>query len=310
MAWHTPAMLRPYQEGDLAAIVELQHRWAPAHRRWSREEASEQLTDTAREHGDNTLVALRHGVIVGAIGWVELGISAGEFYGAPFLARDDATADLLLEQLLARARQLGAAWIRVSIWPGEESKRRAVERAGFVWVRDFIDFELALGQGDETSAQLSEFGDLHPVNVTAVAESSSHESTDAIDPQRFADLYNECFRDVDNSPETTVDIARETWESELTWPEASALLADETGRYQAFSIVHKSGDLDTVGVTAAWRKRGLARAMIDHAKRHARKAGLTRLLSSCSSHNEQSLALHAALGFIELGRLQVWQLDF
>jgi ribosomal protein S18 acetylase RimI-like enzyme len=263
------------------------------HRWWSEDQARAELGDAARGHGKNTLVARRKGALAGVAGWVEFAAAAGEFYGAPVVAVDSDTYGMLIDRLVVRARQVNAAWIRIGAWPTDPVKRSALESAGFEHTFDIVDLALELSSAPPRPPDVAPLRALH---------------ADEIDAERFAALYNECFANVPNAPAIDAELARESWSDELLWFEASHVLADEQGEYRAFLAMRRGGDIEVIGVSRDMRRRGLARTMLERAISVAFDHDVRRISSMCASSNAASLALHRALGFDEIARVQMWQL--
>jgi ribosomal protein S18 acetylase RimI-like enzyme len=59
--------------------------------------------------------------------------------------------------------------------------------------------------------------------------------------------------------------------------------------------------VDALAVSAAWRRRGIARALLDDAAQEAVRAGLSGLALDTGMHNEPARALYRAYGFHENG---------
>jgi ribosomal protein S18 acetylase RimI-like enzyme len=285
--------LAPLDPARLDALIALQNRLMPAHRRWNPSTARSHLLDHARAGGRNVRIAHAGNRVVGFAGWVDVGAASGEFYGAPLYVEDRPSAEALIDYLLGRARASGAAWIRVSAWPGELDKRDALAAAGFTPRLSFLTFERELDDGVAPPL---------PAGLSRVAPGE-------IDMEAFAALHNLCFRDVDNAPEITAAIAADMWSPGEMLLEACDLLVDDGGRYQAWTTVHKDGVLDAVGVSPTWQRRGLARVLVRRAMAAAYDRGLRRLRSVIADSNSASLGLHDQLGFRETDRMTTFQLD-
>ncbi|MEK4424242.1 aminoglycoside 6'-N-acetyltransferase [Solibacillus sp. FSL K6-1523] len=63
------------------------------------------------------------------------------------------------------------------------------------------------------------------------------------------------------------------------------------------------GYLEGVYVKDAFRKQGLARKLIVACEQWAKGQGCSEFASDCELHNEESLAMHIRLGFIEANRI-------
>lgn len=63
------------------------------------------------------------------------------------------------------------------------------------------------------------------------------------------------------------------------------------------------GYLEGVYVKDAFRKQGLARKLIAKCEKWAKGQGCSEFASDCELHNEESLAMHIRLGFIEANRI-------
>ncbi|MHB8877345.1 MAG: GNAT family N-acetyltransferase [Myxococcaceae bacterium] len=278
---------------DLPALRALQSSLAPIHRAWSEASARDELLDFGRGGGANVALAFDGPALAGFVGWVSFAAAQGDFYGAPFVAASDEAASLLLDRVQSEARAHGAAWLRISAFPEEQPKIRALQRAGFRQVLEFIDLVCGLREAPPPALPMP---GLSPIGL------------DRVDGALFADLNNTCFRGVANAPEITAPMALELWRSETVAREGSQLWADQAGRYQAFLLLRLDGTVDSLGVRPGAQRRGLARRMLERAAQAAHAAGLLRLRSVIASDNEASLKLHRAFGFTDFERRQVWQL--
>jgi GNAT superfamily N-acetyltransferase len=290
-----------FQPDDLPELIELHHELAPSREWWSAATAREQFTDAGRSGGQNTLIARRDGRIVAAAGWVELGAGDGEFYIAPFLVQDQDIAAAMVERITARAREIGADWVRARVWSrGDDVKEEVLRAAGFTHVFDFVQLSRPLTRSPVPSPVPPELDGLHGLHMV---------TADQVDPERFATLYNTAFAGVSNVPAVAPEVAIEPWRGSDPWPEASCVLADRDGVYQAYILVFASGYIDGVAVAPAMRRRGLARALMERVLSLAMAQGRLFVTSTCASDNPPSLALHRALGFVEVVRHYSWQLD-
>ena len=65
------------------------------------------------------------------------------------------------------------------------------------------------------------------------------------------------------------------------------------------------GFLEGVYVDEAYRRSGVARALLSACEKWAKSAGCTEFASDCEIHNQDSLAWHLKNGFEEMGRT-IW----
>lgn len=277
--------LLPFDKGYLPTLYGLLPEGAEPH------SLSSDLTDTARGHGSQVVVAVEGGQALGVAGWVTFGVAAtGILYGTPLLANEKGVAVELAEHLLERARSLGARQLRISCVSGEAEKARALRECGFEHLFDLISMECthALPQSDMPSF-------LHSVPF------------EAIDWEAFARCYNRNFSQVPNAPPVESAIKQEEWLG--LDPEASSLWSDETGRYVAWIGVDGQGYVDEIGVDDGLRGRGIAAALYGRAGTVLAKRGVKRLHTLLASTNTATLRLHDKLGFTEFARRQVFGRD-
>jgi phosphinothricin acetyltransferase len=74
------------------------------------------------------------------------------------------------------------------------------------------------------------------------------------------------------------------------------------GDFRAFEGYRATAE-QSVYVAEAFRRRGVARALLEALQPRARAAGKHVLIGGIEAGNTASLALHAALGFVETGRM-------
>lgn len=82
-------------------------------------------------------------------------------------------------------------------------------------------------------------------------------------------------------------------------PTTTWLLAD--GGYAVLAVVDDTAELQRIGVTAARRRQGLARALLDAVVERASRDAV-RLLLEVREDNEPALSLYASAGFDEIAR--------
>jgi ribosomal-protein-alanine N-acetyltransferase len=89
-----------------------------------------------------------------------------------------------------------------------------------------------------------------------------------------------------------------------TLPTVSYLVARED-RIVGYAVVSVAGDiaeLQRIAVYPAYRRRGLATALLDAVVEAGRRGGADRLLLEVRSDNAAALACYAAAGFVEIDR--------
>lgn len=283
-AWMT-VELRPLAIADLPALLAIQH--TTGTQAWSTAQLESQLFDPARGGGQNVLVAVREGTVVGVAGWVD---AEGVQFGAPVLAADREVADALVDRLVAHARGRDAAWLRIGCTTREQGKREALEAMGFRRVLDFVTLAIATER-----------------RPTAIA--LARVAIDEVDPAVMRRLHDETFAGVDNAPPISLDEARDA--QQRAWREGSGVWLDGE-EPAAFVVALRDGDaveIAEIGVRAGWRRRGLARALVDRTIDAAAEAGVREVTALIASTNVASLALHEAAGLRERERRAMYQLD-
>ena len=279
-------ILTPFHEDQLRFLVPLLPK--------GQDQASlrQDLTDFARGGGTQVVVVMDGDRVGGAAGWVTFGVAAeGILYGGPVLAGSQEAARLLLEHLIGTARELGAQQLRVSLFPREEAKAKAMEELGFLALLDLI-----------TVARSSS-----GLPLAAMPERLVRVPFQAVDWSRFAKASNAVFEGVPNAPPVNAEQLRQEWEA--MDPEASQLWQDEAGNYMAWSGVHPDGYVDAIGVEASLRGRGVGVALYHLAAETLAARAVPRLHALVASTNQATLRLHEKLGFREFTRRTVFTLD-
>jgi GNAT superfamily N-acetyltransferase len=250
------------------------------------------LSDSARGHGKQVVVAVEAGQPCGAAGWVSFGVATqGILYGSPVLAGTEEVARVLLGHLIERACALGAHQLRVSRYPGEDAKARALEQAGFLPLLDLISME-------RSSRGLPEARMPAHLRRVSLAE---------VDWDLFASTFNQVFTDVPNAPPADGSIKREEWQ-ELDC-EASHLWADDSSRYVAWLGVDPNGYVEEIGVEDSLKGQGIAGALYRITGQTLAARGVMRLHTLLASTNAATLKLHQKLGFKEFTRRTVCALN-
>jgi ribosomal-protein-alanine N-acetyltransferase len=103
--------------------------------------------------------------------------------------------------------------------------------------------------------------------------------------------------------------------SELTGLGRHALVAvDVAGRVVGYAVTMTAGDvvdLQRIGVDPAWRRRGVARSLLDALLSAARRSAVRpeRMLLEVSAANGAALAFYATAGFTEVDRRRRYYRD-
>lgn len=278
---------------SLDALLALQRALAPAHRRWREADARAELCDVGRAFGRQVLVAYRGEDAAAFAGWVTLAVPEdGTCYVAPLIGADPEALRPLLAHVIDIARQSGAKRMRVSAWPEEGGKARALEEAGFVIGYHIVRLVRRL---DDAARDGPPVAGLVRVPL------------DEADPEGFRRLHDGAFRGVPNSASMTREMAEEALRDPRLWREGTQLWIDEGGVYRAFATVHTDGLLDAIGVDPALQGRGVGLALLHVLFREAAARGLPELRCDVASTNAASLRLHEKAGFVEAERRSVFE---
>jgi len=280
--------LRPFREELLDSLLLFHNEMAPARRQTSLANLREELTDSARGKGSHVRLAYdEKGLLAGFAGWVRG--EGGEFFGAPFKARNADSAAMLLRHLLKEAE--GAVWMRLSAFPEEIAKMAALKNAGFTPLFEFVEFECCPAK-------------TKPVSLPAGVED---QSVIEMDPAEFARLHNASFAGVDSSLPFSAEQAREILASPLLHPGFSRLWRSRDGQAIAFSLGHKDGHIEAIGISPDSQGKGIGSRLYERILARAAMEGTMRIYSTVSSRNEGSMRLHRRLNIPEVERRTVWQ---
>jgi GNAT superfamily N-acetyltransferase len=241
-----------------------------------------ELTDAAREHGKQAVIAWRGDYPVGCAGWVSFGIpDNGQCFAAPVVAADGVVADALIAHLVDQARRLGASELRVSEWAGEDAKGEALKRAGFTALFEWVMFTRPAVAG--TPVDFATAG-LKRLDFAQV------------DWHRFAALYNEIYRDVPNAPAVSARQLQASWPDLIT--AGSSMLVDAQGHYVAALELEHDGSV-SLGIAESWRGRGIADLLYAQAANALAAIGIDKLKARVASTNTASMRYHTKAGFVE-----------
>lgn len=89
----------------------------------------------------------------------------------------------------------------------------------------------------------------------------------------------------------------------------SLRVAQEVVGYAIVSVVFEVAELQRVAVAPAYRRRGLARALVADVVSMAAAEGAERLLLEVAESNAAARALYASLGFVEIDRRERYYRD-
>lgn len=117
------------------------------------------------------------------------------------------------------------------------------------------------------------------------------------DLSRVAKLHTECFPDdAWNSSSLATVLAMPGADGRICYGEDAApcgVLLDQ--------CLGPEGEILTLGVAPAWRRRGVARVLLDDLVARARTGGAQRLLLEVAADNTAAVALYTSLGFARQG---------
>ncbi|MEO6918098.1 MAG: GNAT family N-acetyltransferase [Collimonas sp.] len=263
------------------ALPELQDLWDFQSRPYSGSPLSHDLVALARAHGQNVAIAWRGERPVGCVGWVTLGIAEdGCGYGSPLVAADLEAASALIDIVSERVRAAGAQRLRISLRAGETAKRDGLRQAGFQPLFEFVNFSRGL-----------------PFSAApALPDGLRRIRLDDIDWGELHRCFAESFSGVPNSPIPDMENMREEWVA--ADQDASVVLADDSGRYQAFILID-GRTVEAVGVRDQWRSKGLAETLYQLAAHALASKQVIEMRALVAATNAASMRLHLKLGFTE-----------
>jgi len=115
---------------------------------------------------------------------------------------------------------------------------------------------------------------------------------------RLAMLHAACFEPA---------WSRETLASLIASPGVFGVIAESAGGSVGFILCrHAAGEAEilSLGVSDPYRRRGIAKGLLDTAMRQARSGGAQRLFLEVAEDNLAALALYLGQGFAAVGRRQ------
>jgi ribosomal protein S18 acetylase RimI-like enzyme len=332
--------LRGWRDDDVAAAAGLTERFFAPDPVWDEGEARALLTSDVMEGGAHVRVAERDGRVVGVAGYVS---SPPWLYLWPVMGEDVEVAGALIDAVIAAGRAPGVERVRVSVRRLEPGKQAAVIARGFTRSIDFVEMVRASGAGASMDASLgaslgasvgTSVGTSVGASVgTSVGAARARElpagqgevATDAgvlgwrqgaaIEPARRRAMHatrDLSFAEIANTAPMSDDDFDHLLAGPRAWPRATGGLFAEDGTCAAFVIGFRHDDhavVEEIGVHPAWRRCGLAAVLLQHLLAVAADEGIPEVRAMIASNNPGSLGLHAAAGFVERGRKELWDLE-
>ena len=126
----------------------------------------------------------------------------------------------------------------------------------------------------------------------------------ALDLDRAAALHAECFTPLGERAWTRQDLA-----ALVASPGVAGLLLLVDGHDAGFALCRIAADeaeLLTIAVRSAWRRRGVARRLLDAVIGHARAADARALFLEVGVDNPAAQSLYEAQGFCAIGRRRAY----
>lgn len=289
--------LRAWRDDDAGAVAELTRRYFPPDPPWDAAEARVQLTADALGRGAHVRVAVRAGRVVGVGAYV---VARPWLYLWPVAGEDGDVAGALIDAALQAAAGPGVERARVSVRSGEPGKQAAVLARGFSRSIDFIEHAWT---PDGAAARVVSWPPGLARRRTAELSAADRAAMHATHDAAFAGLAN-------TAPTTDADFAH-LLDGAAAWPTATAGWFAADGTCAAFVVGLRHADhgvIEAVGTHPAWRGRGLGAAAVAHVMAAAVAELVPELRAMIASDNPASLALHAAAGFRERARKELWDL--
>jgi ribosomal protein S18 acetylase RimI-like enzyme len=216
--------------------------------------------------------------------------------GLTLAAPDDPTADALLQQAVARARERGLAKLELRPVPGDELHTRLLDRHRFALQTDVLAMQRVI------SAQ--EPGPEWPEGVTV----RTYEPADA---QAVHALLDEAYGGWDG---TYVPQAHDDWVRAMTgdieFDPTTWWLAERCGALVGCALWWRSGWLKDVVVHESERGHGLGTALIRRGLAEFARRGVSRAGLKVDAANPTGAPrLYERLGFTIERREQIWALS-
>ncbi|OFZ45967.1 MAG: hypothetical protein A2381_00210 [Bdellovibrionales bacterium RIFOXYB1_FULL_37_110] len=285
--------IRKFKENDLELLMSFKNDNTEK-KLWTLERVKRELMDFGRGYGENVLIEEDNGAISAFAGFVKTTPEKGEFFISPFVLKSSKNC-LLMERLIKIAKENNAKWIRSSVFCEEAEKKKIFCDYQFYNAFEFITLQCDLGEIK-----------LNDVTSSIVLIKIPREK---LDPEKFAELNNSAFKNVQNAAIINKQQANDTFNSFYRYGELSQIWSDEFGTYVGFVEVTSDGYIEAIATNPKFQKRGVGKFMLSELLKVAKGESFTNIKSIISSENTSSLALHRSLGFREIERREVMQLD-
>ena len=317
-------VLRGWHPEDAEAAAELTRRYFAPDPPWDAGEAAARLTSDAVGGGEQVQIAMREGRVVGVGGYV---VAPPWLYLWPVMAEDGAAVGAILDAVVSAGRRPGLERARVSVRAIEPGKQAAVIERGYTRSIDFV--EVVRVAGAATARAMAPEQGLDAVRVAgAVTARATLHGDDrqaraapqelelrtgaAITRDAMRATHDRSFAEIPNTAPMSAADFDHLLDGSTAWPAATAGWYAADGTCAGFVIGLRHADhgvVEAIGVHPDWRRRGLAAVMLDHLLAAAVGDEVPEVRAIIASTNAGSLGLHAAAGFVERARKQLWDLE-
>jgi ribosomal protein S18 acetylase RimI-like enzyme len=211
-------------------------------------------------------------------------------------ARDEATADALLERLAARARERRLAAIQLTRLRRDETHTGVIERHAFELQTDLLAMWRSL------AGALPAAGWPEGISVRAF---------EPADAQAVRSLLDEAYRGWDRN---YVPLVHEDWVTLMTgdveFDPTVWFLAEREGALAGCALHWSSGWLKDVAVRESERGHGLGAALVSQGLAEFARRGLRKVGLKVDARNPTgAVRLYERLGFVTAQREEIWALN-
>ena len=288
-------VLRGWRAEDAEAAAELTRRYFAPDPPWDAGEAAVRLTSDAVGGGEQVHVAVREGRVVGVGGYV---VAPPWLYLWPVMAEDGDAVGAILDAVIGAGRRPGVERARVSVRAIEPGKQDAVIERGYARSIDFVELVRATGAV--------------AARVMAPELGLERRTGAAIGRDAMRDTHDRSFAEIPNTAPMSAADFDHLLDGPTAWPAATAGWYAADGTCAGFVIGLRHADhgvVEAIGVHPDWRRRGLAAVMLDRLLTAAIADEVPEVRAIIASTNTGSLGLHAAAGFRERARKELWDLE-